>query len=256
MRPKDGDAISMFDPPTLILIGSLIFIASMVNGLCGFGFALVSVPFMMLFLSPKTVIPLITLSSLALDAAILFEARRHVEWRKVGSLMVPGIAGMLIGVWLLNYLGIGSLKLYIGAIITLFALASLMGLRRDFENERAATVVAGFLAGLLGGSSSIPGPPIVLFFQNQKMAKETFRANLIAFLLSLYVVTIPMYVMNGLVTWELTRASLIFVVPVLLGAGVGIRLSYRIDEASFKKIVLVLVTLGGFMSILTGLGII
>ena len=88
------------------------------------------------------------------------------------------------------------------------------------------------------------------------MAKETFRANLIAFLLSLYVVTIPMYVLNGLVTWELTRASLIFVVPVLLGAGIGIRLSYRIDEASFKKIVLVLVTLAGFMSILTGLGII
>ena len=246
----------MFDPTTQILIGSIVFIASLVNGLCGFGFALVSVPFMMLFLSPKTVIPLITIASLALGATILLEARRHVEWRKVASLMAPGIVGMLIGVWLLIYLGIGSLKLYIGVIITLFALASLLGLRRDFENERAATVFAGFLAGLLGGSSSIPGPPIVLFFQNQRMAKETFRANLIAFLLSLYVVTIPMYVVNDLITWELTRASMIFVPPLLLGALVGIRFSHRIDEASFKKVVLVLVTLAGFMSILTGLGII
>ena len=85
------------------------------------------------------------------------------------------------------------------------------------------------------------------------MTKETFRANLVAFLLSL--VTIPMYVMSGLITWELARASIIFVSP-LLGAGVGIRLSHRIDEASFKRVVLVLVTLAGFMSILTGLGII
>lgn len=88
------------------------------------------------------------------------------------------------------------------------------------------------------------------------MAIETFRANLIAFLLSLYVVTIPMYVVNGLITWDLARASIIFVPPLLLGAGVGIRRSHRIDEASFKKIVLVLVTLAGFMSIITSLGII
>ena len=248
--------MSLFDLTTLILIGSIIFVASMVAGLCGFGFALVSVPFMMLFLSPKTVIPLITISSLALKTALLLEARRHVEWRNVASLMAPGIVGMLIGVWLLTNFGIGSLKLYIGVIITLFALASLLGLRRDFENERAATVFAGFLAGLLGGSSSIPGPPIVLFFQNQRMAKEAFRANLIAFFLSLYLVTIPMYVLNGLITWELAKASLIFVPPILLGAGAGIRLSHRIDEALFKKIVLVLVTITGFISILTALKII
>jgi len=120
----------LFDPTTLILIGSITFVASMVNGLCGFGFALVAVPFMMIFLSPKIVIPLITITSLALDALILFEARRHVEWRKVASLMIPGIAGMLIGIWLLTYLGIGSLKLYIGVIIPLFALASLLEARR------------------------------------------------------------------------------------------------------------------------------
>ncbi|MBC8225046.1 hypothetical protein H8E65_10680, partial [Candidatus Bathyarchaeota archaeon] len=57
--------------------------------------------------------------------------------------------GMLIGVWLLVNLGIGSLKLYIGIIITLFALASLLGLRKDFEKEGTTYVVAGFLAGLL-----------------------------------------------------------------------------------------------------------
>ena len=125
--------MSLFDPTTLILIGSIIFVASMVNGLSGFGFASVAVPFMMIFLSPKTVIPLIT--SLTLDAMILFEAKRHVEWKKVASLMVPGIGGMLVGVWLLTYLGIGSLKLCIGVIITLFALASLLGLRRDLERE-------------------------------------------------------------------------------------------------------------------------
>jgi uncharacterized membrane protein YfcA len=87
------------------------------------------------------------------------------------------------------------------------------------------------------------------------MAKETFRANLIAFLLSLYLVTIPMYVMNGLITWELTRTSIIFILPILLGAWSGIKLSHCVDEASFKRIVLVLVVLAGFMSILTGSGI-
>ena len=88
------------------------------------------------------------------------------------------------------------------------------------------------------------------------MTKETFRANLIAILISLYLVTIPIYVMNDLITWELTKASIIFVPPLLLGVGVGIRLSHRIDETSFKKIVLVLVILAGFISILTALEII
>ncbi len=250
---KMMNMISMLDPSTLVLISSIIFTASLVTGVCRFGFALVAVPFLMVFLPPRTVIPLITIISLALDVTILLDARRHVEWRKVASLMTSGVIGMLIGAWLLVYLDIGSLKLYIGVIITFFALASLLGLRRDVENERTAFIVAGFLAGLLGGSTSIPGPPIVLFFQNQRMSKETFRANIIAFILSLYIVTIPMYALNGLISWDIVSTSFLLVLPLLLGGWVGIRLSRTIDEDVFKKIVLVLVILAGFMSIITSL---
>jgi uncharacterized membrane protein YfcA len=96
----------------------------------------------------------------------------------------------------------------------------------------------------------------VLFFSNQGMEKKTFRANLIVYFLGLYLATTLNYFISGLVSTELLQYA-VYMVPVLIiGTMLGIRLYKVVDEALFRKITLILVLIKGFMTILSGSGII
>jgi uncharacterized membrane protein YfcA len=246
----------MLDTGVLVVVAFFILIASTVKGLTGFGFALISLPLLTIFISPKTVVPLITICSVFLDGYTLYEARRSVRYRKIVTLVVAGIAGMILGTYFLVSLDSQELKIAIGVVTVLFAIASLMGIRREVSNTNVANIPVGLISGILGGSMSISGPPIVLFFNNQNVEKTTFRANLIAYFFSLYVATVPAYFFGNLITMDLLTSSAIMVPVMFIGATLGIRLSKKVDERVFKRIALLLVLVTGFMAILSALNIV
>ena len=169
--------------------------------------------------------------------------------------MLSGITGMILGTYFLVSLDSQIIKLCIGVVTVLFAAASMMGMRREIPNVKLASVPVGLVSGILGGSMSISGPPIVLFFNNQNIEKTVFRANLIAYFFSLYVATVPAYLFGNLITTSLVSSSAIMVPIMFIGATLGIKLSKKVDETVFKKIALMLVLVTGLMAILTALGI-
>jgi uncharacterized membrane protein YfcA len=144
-----------------------------------------------------------------------------------------------------------SIKIYIGLLITGFSIASLTGFQKKIENEKLGYAIVGLLSGFLGGSTSIAGPPVVLFLNNQGTSKQEFRANMIAFLLIIYCVTIPVFYLNSLLTVSILTSSVYLIPAVLVSAFLGTKLSYRVDEALFRKIVLFVVSIAGLTSIIT-----
>jgi uncharacterized membrane protein YfcA len=245
----------MYETGTLIIVALIILIASSIKGLTGFGFALTSLPLLTMFLEPKTAVPLITVCSVFLDGYTLYEARKQVQYRGIIPLVISGIIGMILGTYFLVSLDSEAIRLGIGVVTVLFAAASMMGIRKEISNTKLASIPVGLVSGVLGGSMSISGPPIVLFFNNQNVEKTVFRANLIAYFFSLYVATVPAYVFGNLITTDLLSSSAVMVPIMFLGATLGIRLSKKVDEAVFKKIALLLVLVTGLMAILSALGI-
>ena len=76
-----------------LLIECLVFLAAFVSGLTGFGFALVLAPNLMLLLSPKTAVPVVTLLSVVLNAILFYEARRWASPREIRPLIFSGLSG-------------------------------------------------------------------------------------------------------------------------------------------------------------------
>jgi len=245
----------MFEAGTLILVAIIILVASSIKGLTGFGFALTSLPLLSIFLEPKTAVPLITVCSVFLDGYTLYEARKQVRYREIIPLVTAGITGMILGTYFLVSLDSQIIKLCIGVVTVLFAAASIMGMRREISNVKLASIPVGLVSGVLGGSMSISGPPIVLFLNYQNVEKTVFRANLIAYFFSLYAATVPAYLFGDLITTDLVGSSAIMVPVMFIGATLGISLSKKVDEAVFRKIALMLVLVTGLMAILTALGI-
>jgi hypothetical protein len=96
---------------------------------------------------------------------------------------------------------------------------------------------------------------VILFLTNQGLAKEQFRANLIAYFLFLNIATLPMHSAGGLISLKVLRFAAIFMPALAAGALVGIRLIGHVPETTFRKTVLTLVIAAGFMVALAGLGV-
>ena len=210
--------------------------------------------FMVLFLPPQVAVPVIVIHNTLINIIILFEARKYVNLKRIWPLMLFGVIGIPFGTYLLIVLDTGILKMLIGSFIILFSLAILKGYRKEIKNEKLAFAPVGFLSGFFKGCASIGGPPVVLFFSNQNISRKIFRANLVVYFLVLGLATIPIYFLGGLINQEVINYTLLLLPAMILGALTGIKLTHRIDEKIFKKIVLVILLFSGLVAIASGLG--
>jgi len=244
----------MISPLTIIGL-FVIFLASATQGLMGFGFALVSASIMIIFLPPKIVVPIIIICSTLNNMIILFEVRKWVDLKRILPLIIAGIIGVPIGTYLLIVLNDNILRIFIGSIIILFAVAFLIGFKRKIKNEKLVFAPVGFISGLLGGSTSMGGPPVILFFTNQGVKKRVFRANLVAYFMVLSLVTISSFILGGLITPEVIKYVILFLPTTIFGVTIGIKLAHKVEEKLFQDIALILVIVAGLLSIVSGLGI-
>jgi uncharacterized protein len=237
-----------------IIIGMLIFLlAGFTQGLTGFGFALVAVPLLSLFVSPKTVVPIVVVLDLFILIWLTYRNRKFVELKRILPLLITGIIGLPIGTYILISLNSNLLKILVGVIIALFAMALLIGFEMKIKHELRALLPLGIISGMLAGSVKMSGPPVILFLENQHTDKRHFRADLITYFTLLSIFTIPVFYFSGLITNDVITYATYFVIPMILGAFIGIKFVNKLDEKLFRKIVLVLVTIVGIIAIITGL---
>ena len=99
------------------------------------------------------------------------------------------------------------------------------------------------------------GPPVILFFSNQGVEKQVFRANLTCFFTILSLVTIPTQWLGGLLTREVLVYSGWFLPALLLGTLLGVKLARQVSEPIFRRITLGVVIMTGLSAIVFGLGL-
>lgn len=242
---------------TTLIFGSLtILAAGLTSGLTGFGYGLVSVPLLILILPPQTVVPIIVILSTIINITVAWEARKHISLRRIWTLLIGGMIGTPVGAYFLKSLDANVLKVWIGGVIVVFGVLFLKGFKKQVAHEKLALLPIGLVSGLLNGSTSMSGPPVILFFSNQSLDKQTFRASLVTYFTALNFFTIPVFLANGLFTLTTVKYSLIFLVPMFIGVTIGIKLSHRLPENLFRRIALIIVTLAGAFSIVSGLRLI
>lgn len=241
--------------PDLIWGAAAIFLASVTAGTLGFGVSVVSAPFLLLFLSPKTVVPILLIYGFLVNAVIAVEARKFIDLRRIWPLMVAGLLATPLGTFVLLVASVDALKLMSGIAIVGVSLALLFNFAQPAANEKLAFLAVGLASGILGGSTSLNGPPVMLFYTNQGMPKESFRANLVVYFLFLDAFSLPFLWEEGIITRQVIDHTLWFLPMLVIGTAGGILLSKRIRERVFKRIALSIIILTGGIVTLEGLGL-
>ena len=166
---------------TILLAAAIVCLASVSQAVTGFGFALVLVPLLSLVYPPKMVVLVSLTLGLACKPLLLAQCWRKVQLARIAPLTLAAVVGTFFGARLLLLASAPALQLGIGLVVVVLASAMLKANGRPLPRENLATALIGLLSGVLTGSTSMGGPPVVLLGVQQNWEKASFRANLLAF---------------------------------------------------------------------------
>ncbi len=238
-----------------LLLGALVTLAGgLIQGCTGFGLGLVVSPCLMFLLPPAAVVPTVLTISLMNTCIVVFHGRRHLRAALVGPLVAASVFGMPLGVHLVTVLDPLFIKLFVGLLVILFSSAILAGWRKSIRNQPLGLLGVGFLGGMLGGSTSMSGPPVILFLSNQGIPRDTFRANISCFFLIGGIYGLVIFNVRGLYTLEVMKHAAAYMPAVVLGSFGGVWLSKRVPELLFQRIVMIGILLVGALLVATNLG--
>ena len=154
------------------------FLAAMVTGALGYGFSSITVPIALLFVQNKTLAPALVLLELATNFLGLV-----THWKEVPAVakrMAPVLVGLLPGValgsWVLSSVSGSPLKITTYAVLLPLVIAQTAGQRWPVRREAMAALPTGLAIGALYSATTISGPPLALFLNNQGLAQSQFRS--------------------------------------------------------------------------------
>lgn len=236
---------------TIVLGLLVIFASSCIQGMTSFGFSLLAVPLLGLFMPLSTIVPMLVLYSLILNFMILVQIKGRPDFRAIGVILLMGMVATPFGAYLLKSANPNILKFSVGLIIFLSGIFMYKGYKVEMKNKTLSFLTTGFMSGLLNGSISMSGPPVILFMTNEGVEKKQFRTNLTSYFFILNIVTVGVFYLNGQLGADVLKVSASLLPGLLVGVTSGVFLGNKTKEDSFRTVTIILIMAMGLLSIVS-----
>ena len=241
------DALPVSLPIFLALFASVV-LGALVQGTIGFGLNVIAAP-VAAILQPDSLPAAMIIMSLPMTAGSAIRERAHIDREGVLWATLGRLPGVVLGALIVSRLDPEALAPWIGAMVVVAALMSLSA--ADIPITALSTALVGTVAGVMGTTSSVGGPPLALLYQREPgpILRSTLGAT---FLLG-----------SGLSLTALTLADRVHAWHWALGAAltpavaIGLVLSRglhaRVDAGWLRPGVVALACLAGLAVMLRGL---
>ncbi len=230
-----------------------VFLATVVQQVSGFGFALLAVPLSSLAIGPKDAVAVAMAAGFVSSGTMAWGLRDRVQVPELRRLLLGAAVGLPVGAVGLALIPEDPLR--VGLAVVVLAMVVVLGAGYRRPSTRPGTqVAAGVASGLLNGSLGTGGPPVIVLLQAADTEQHRFRATTTSFFATCDVVAIPLIVVSGAASatgWWCAAASL----PALfVGHVIGARLAYLIDPGQFRRLVLALLVVTAIVTLASAVG--
>jgi len=227
------------DFTVLVFLTLLSLAASTVNGGLGYGYSSLSTPLAILVIINRVINPVYVLVEGMMNSVMLgLTGRDNVKstFRRVLPVIVALVPSAIVGSILLALIAPLWVRFLVYILILPLILLQAAGFRRPIKNERSAGVPLGVGVGLLYSITTISGPPIALFWNNQGMVKSEFKAAIAQVRMVESTTTIIAYAALGLFTADTFQLFTYVAPPVLIGIPLGFLIVKKIGAEVFRRI--------------------
>jgi hypothetical protein len=240
---------------TVIVICLLIGFAK--GGLSGI--ALISVPLLSLTMPTAEAVATVLVLLMVGDVFALWAYWGKWDNRLLWLTLPAGVAGTLLGAYILTQLPDAVLNAIIGVLTLLYVAYRLLADRLqsmalDYDPPPVVGWVAGFVAGMASSLGNAGAPPLAAYLLLKRVLPEVFVAVFAAFFAILNALKLPLFVQSGLLRPD-AFLSVIWAAPLIpLGVWLGRRFINWVDPRLFNRLVLLVLFLTGVYLIMTAYG--
>lgn len=195
--------------------------AGMIRGFAGFGTALVYLPVAGAILPPFAAITTLLVMDIPAPLVAARRAMREADLGEMARLVGGSIIGLPLGVIALGLVAPEVFR-YAVSVLAFVLLAALVGgLRYQRRPSTTAVLGTGGIAGFLGGSAGMAGPPVILFYMASTRAPQTIRATILLFLIAEAVLALTVFGLAGRLAAEAILIGFVLTIPNAIGIALG-----------------------------------
>jgi uncharacterized membrane protein YfcA len=230
---------------TIFLIAT--FAGALVAGLSGFAFGLVAASIWLYILTPLQTATIIVAFGLIVQGYSVWKLRHALDWSKLWPFLAGAVIGVPVGISVLGWANPAHVKTGIGVFLVLYSLYALIQPKMASLTAGGASADAGvgFLNGVLGGITGLAGILVTIWCGLRGWPKDRQRTVFQPVAVATFAMSAVWLGIKGVVSVDTIRMFL-FGLPVLLaGTWLGMKLYGRLDEATFRKVVLILLLVSG-----------
>jgi len=219
----------------LILVGLILFFATMVRSVFGFGGGLIAMPLLTLIIGVQTAAPIAAALNTFNALFILLFSWRKVDISSAWRLVLASMCGIPLGLLLLTKVYEALVTGILAVVIILFSVYNLIKPQVKARVNKHTAYIFGFFAGILGAAYNANGPLAVIFGTLRKWPADSFRATLQAYFFPVGIVILLGQGASGLITQEVIQYSWILLPMLFLGLFVGDKINKSMSLASFER---------------------
>jgi uncharacterized membrane protein YfcA len=240
------DAIGSF-----ALLSGAVFLGAFVSGLAGFAFSAVAGAILLHTRLPMEAVPLMMACSVGVQATNLWALRNDVQWKQSLVLVLGGLLGVPIAVWLLQTTDARTFREFFGLAVALYAgymlfRPSLTGLRLMNHSRNA---LVGFGGGLVGGLTAMPGALPTIWCDMHGVPKNQQRGLVQPFIAAMQIFALALLLAHHDVSARVLFDLLLSVPALVAGSVLGILAFRYASEQGFRRVILAILLVSGVMLI-------
>ena len=223
------------------------FAGALVAGLSGFAFGLVAASIWLYILTPLQTATLIVAFGLIVQGYSVWKLRNALDWKRLWPFVTGAAIGVPVGVSVLTWANPAHVRAVVGIFLVLYSLYALF--RPTMAPVKAGGAVAdagvGFLNGMLGGMTGLAGILVTIWCGLRGWPKDMQRTIFQPVAVAIFLMSALWIGARGAITAYTIKLFLIGLPVLFAGNWVGLKLFGRLDEAMFRKVVLVLLLASG-----------
>lgn len=234
-------------PEHVFVTTLILFSGSLIQGLAGFGGALISIPLILLYAEPRWAAPVVVLCYTINRLPAMVVLRKNLMWDHSLLLIAAAVPGALFGGLLLKSLEPGLIMKIMGTVLILFSAYKVVAPEFKLVFSKIWAVPTGLLSGLLGAGIGTDGPPVVVYAALKPWTKEQVVGVLQSFFVITNFIVLGSYWIHGLLTAAVLQVSGVAAPFAVGGILLAIRVNRRMSQRRFEVILSILIGLMGVL---------